>query len=65
MKKKIIKYLKKMKNGDTLNNISKNIKEYKPSVKAYLTVLICENIIIKERNGDNFYDKLNKNYKLF
>ncbi len=65
MKKKIIKYLKKMKNGDTLNNISKNIKEYKPSVKAYLTVLICENIIIKERNGDNFYYKLNKNYKLF
>ena len=60
MNNKIIKYLKRKKDGDTLNNISKNIKEDKPSVNGYLTFLVCKNIIIRERKGNNIYYKLNK-----
>ena len=59
MNNKIIKYLKRKKDGDTLNNISKNIKEDKPLVKGYLTFLICKNIIIRERKNNNIYYKLN------
>ena len=59
MNNKIIKYLKRKKDGDTLNNIAKNVKEDKPSIKGYLTFLICKNIITKEQKNNNIYYKLN------
>ena len=60
MNNKIIKYLKRKKDGDTLSNISKNIKEDKPLVNGYLTFLICKNIVVREQKNNDIYYKLNK-----